>query len=105
MGFLLAADRVSLVDFAYASVRGSLEMSCKGGFEHLPRCEPTPYVPPTAGDWQCYAARNPDVAAALGRKVGALARHFYRHGFAEGRSPYCEADRGRYTCAFPHCDE
>ena len=164
--FTVAAGRVSLVDFAYASVRGSLEMSCKGsfgllkaggnltrssselewgmaapergaaadlpqarcgaskqvarvrglcrpacihepyaGFEHLPRCEPTPYVPPTAGDWQCYAARNPDVAAALGRKVGALARHFYRHGFAEGRSPYCEADKGRYTCAFPHCDE
>ena len=164
--FTVAAGRVSLVDFAYASVRGSLEMSCKGsfgllkaggnltrssselewgmaapergaaadlppsrcgaskqvarvrglcrpacihepyaGFEHLPRCEPTPYVPPTAGDWQCYAARNPDVAAALGRKVGALARHFYRHGFAEGRSPYCEADKGRYTCAFPRCDE
>ncbi|CAH0365766.1 unnamed protein product [Pelagomonas calceolata] len=46
---------------------------------------------PTAADWQCYAARYPDVGAAFGRNVGALARHHYRHGFAEGRNPYCEA--------------
>ena len=86
-GGAYAAFHARVGAYAFHSEREALEVFETAVWGLLERA----HKEPTAADWQCYAARYPDVGAAFGRNVGALARHHYRHGFAEGRNPYCEA--------------
>ena len=48
---------------------------------------------PTSKDLLCYSARYPDLSAAFGNDTQALLRHWHRHGRAEHREVYCEAQK------------
>ena len=50
---------------------------------------PAERAAPTDQDLLCYSERYPDLAAAFGKDVDALRRHWEKHGRSEARDPYC----------------
>ena len=68
-----------------AGLEGSGEEEGSGK-EEVAAAEP---AAPTEQDLLCYSDRYPDLAAAFGKDLGALQRHWDDHGRSEARDPYC----------------